>query len=249
MAFPVVQTRSTTFQTLPSGVAAGDLLVCVLSTRHTGTGALLTATGWTKVSQTDRATFNQTIFYRVATGSDAFARTTTGTITHQETIILRISGAAGTVSGTGTQTTTGAVDPPLHTPAGGAADFLWIASGMGSATSGPPWRVFTVGPTSYGNLTTVPQTVGSGGFGHATAERNLNAASENPGTFTTDVNTGNWIAYTLSVPPGGAPAPEGKSKVWTGSAFEKKPAKVWTGSAWVEKPVKVWTGSVWKTLT
>jgi hypothetical protein len=41
----------------------------------------------------------------------------------------------------------------------------------------------------------------------------------------------------------------GWPKVWTGSAWTKKPAKVWTGSAWVQKPVKVWTGSTWKTVT
>lgn len=49
----------------------------------------------------------------------------------------------------------------------------------------------------------------------------------------------------LNIPPSVGSRP----KVWTGSAWEKKPAKVWNGSAWVEKPMKVWTGSTWKTLT
>jgi hypothetical protein len=47
----------------------------------------------------------------------------------------------------------------------------------------------------------------------------------------------------------GAPAvADGRPKVWTGSAWAKKPVKVWTGAAWVEKPMKVWTGSTWKVL-
>jgi hypothetical protein len=33
--------------------------------------------------------------------------------------------------------------------------------------------------------------------------------------------------------------------VWSGTAWEQKPAKVWTGSAWVQKPVKTWNGSAW----
>ena len=41
------------------------------------------------------------------------------------------------------------------------------------------------------------------------------------------------------------PAPAGRAKVWTGSAWAVKPVKVWSGSAWVEKPLKVWNGSSW----
>ena len=33
----------------------------------------------------------------------------------------------------------------------------------------------------------------------------------------------------------------GKPKVWSGTAWVKKPAKVWNGSAWVAEPVKLWT--------
>jgi len=44
-------------------------------------------------------------------------------------------------------------------------------------------------------------------------------------------------------------ATTGQPKVYSGSAFAKKPAKVYSGSSFVAKPVKVWTGSTWKTLT
>ena len=48
------------------------------------------------------------------------------------------------------------------------------------------------------------------------------------------------------------PAPEssgGNIKVWNGSAWAAKPVKVWNGSSWVAKPVKVWNGSSWVTTT
>lgn len=56
-------------------------------------------------------------------------------------------------------------------------------------------------------------------------------------------------AYVDNVNTLGAPVvADGRPKVWTGSAWVKKPVKVWTGSAWVTKPMKVWTGSQWKLL-
>ena len=38
---------------------------------------------------------------------------------------------------------------------------------------------------------------------------------------------------------------QGGIKVWTGSAWVRKPTKVWTGSAWVAKPLFYWNGSQW----
>lgn len=68
-----------------------------------------------------------------------------------------------------------------------------------------------------------------------------------------ELSVGQWAAEA-DVQPGyfdnvnNPPAAVGWPKVWTGSAWAKKPAKVWTGSAWVQKPVKVWTGTAWKTV-
>jgi hypothetical protein len=68
-----------------------------------------------------------------------------------------------------------------------------------------------------------------------------------------ELSLGHW-GTEVGEPPGyfdnvnTLPAATGWPKVWTGSAWTKKPAKVWTGSAWVQKPVKVWTGSAWKTV-
>jgi hypothetical protein len=43
------------------------------------------------------------------------------------------------------------------------------------------------------------------------------------------------------------PATAGYAKIWTGTAWEKKPVKIWNGTQWVIKPVKHWTGTAWTT--
>lgn len=43
----------------------------------------------------------------------------------------------------------------------------------------------------------------------------------------------------------GGPVIAGLVKVWSGSAWQEKPAKVWSGSAWVQRPVKHWDGAAW----
>jgi len=55
-------------------------------------------------------------------------------------------------------------------------------------------------------------------------------------------------AFLIALEPA-PPASTGYPKVWTGSAWTKKPAKVWNGTTWAQKPVKVWTGSIWKVLS
>jgi hypothetical protein len=87
-------------------------------------------------------------------------------------------------------------DPPALTPAGGQADYLWIPVGAWQAESATP-----SGPANYTDLiwvtsadTNNPRRV------IATARRFLNAATENPGPFSTGGTTGrNWGAVTLAV--------------------------------------------------
>lgn len=59
----------------------------------------------------------------------------------------------------------------------------------------------------------------------------------------TDEDRDYAVPITYLAVPGAAAA--GRLKVWTGSAWDRKPAKVWSGSAWVTKPVKIWNGSAW----
>lgn len=59
----------------------------------------------------------------------------------------------------------------------------------------------------------------------------------------------NWVFQPIlpatQLLAGAPPAELGYVKVWTGSAWVKKPVKVWNGTSWVIKPMKRWTGSAW----
>lgn len=89
-------------------------------------------------------------------------------------------------------------DPPNLDPAGyGAEDILWIAfAGHDGNYS------LSAGPTNYTALTE-RRWADSAGAGVRAAWRNLNATSENPGTFT-GANIDDWVAVTIAVRPAAA---------------------------------------------
>jgi hypothetical protein len=98
--------------------------------------------------------------------------------------------SADASSGTST-----ASDPPSRTPAWGAANTLWIAMsfGMDAATT------YSAFPTDYSN--TSQQHHGT--FPNpdlATARRELNATTENPGAFTLAASE-RWRAVTVAIRP------------------------------------------------
>ena len=98
-------------------------------------------------------------------------------------------------------------DPPSLTPTGGAKDYLWIAgfNQNGEEANDDTW--VTAVPTNYG--TARQTTTGTGGIAStncalATADRNLNAASEDPATFTAAAQ--NYTSFTIAIHPAGAAA-------------------------------------------
>ena len=223
MGFPVVQTRSSGIQgsnsqthaiTLPAGIAVGDLLLLIFSSDGTPICST-TSSGWNKLGQASYTTTSPTaaIFYKFATGSDACTIDTTAS--EQSThVCLRISGAGtpniGTAStGDGTNS-----DPPSVTGSA-SLDHLWVATRSGDGAT-----VATVAPTYYGDLQT--KAGGTSGASTNSAERSLNAQTENPGIFTSA--TEQWVCYTVAVPPipaitgtgamsGRCPREEGTAKV------------------------------------
>jgi hypothetical protein len=84
-------------------------------------------------------------------------------------------------------------DPPSLTPAGGTKDYLWIAA---AGFTGSSSNEATAAPTDYSNL----QTIGDFDTGIGTAERELNASSEDPGVFTWN-ESNPWTAMTVAVYP------------------------------------------------
>lgn len=215
MAFPVVQATNEASTTtagtahtvnLPASIAAGDLLLVFFGIGSTA-ATLDAITGWTEL--VDVSTANDLkILARTADGSEgATLSVTTSASTKHSSIAYRISGAetvatrAPELSTVATGTSTGP-DPTTCTPTGGAKDYLWIAAFAlaGEEADDDTWC--NSAPTNYTNLLQKAAGVAGTNIGVevATAERQLNAASEDPNAFNVDVSFA-WRAYTVAVHP------------------------------------------------
>jgi hypothetical protein len=178
--------------TLPGTVDANDLLI--LEVFITGTSTI-TSTGFTEIG-TDTNGDRLAILAKKAVGDEDGATQNVQTSASAYMIVHQYQIDAGTwsetlaeVEATFATGTSATPDPPNHTPTGGSADYLWIASGAKSSGT------VTSAPTNYTNLIN-----GASGDNMGTARRGLTASSENPGTFggsTSDT----YIAATLSIPP------------------------------------------------
>ena len=217
MAFPAIATTATTngttattsaVVTMPSGLAAGDLIIVVFRAAADGN---VTPAGWTEFleSNADASDDGTTFLWRKATGDANDTLTMTITSSKFAAAAYRITGAAdpavtppqsAAVETTGTSTLP---DPPSLTPTGGAKDYLWIWSGgwEGEQTSPPASN-----PTNY---TLSPIGANSGTAGAVTtncrvalAARQLNAASENPPSWTISASD-DWTALSIAVHPAG----------------------------------------------
>lgn len=177
--------------TMPTGITAGEMLIVFFGTSNAG--GTTAATGWTKLGQTSISSFaSLSVFYKTAAGSDTC--TVTSGSSYRSYQVYRIAGSDLTPTGTfGTGTGTNA-DPPNHAPAGGSADYLWLAGCCpGSAAS-----AVTGAPASFTDLLA---SFGGVGGGSASARRTLTAASLNPGTFTSPNSS--WVAVTVAIAPAG----------------------------------------------
>jgi hypothetical protein len=215
-AFPTIAGRQTTtsaantshtinFDATPTN---GDLLLVCASVG----GSFASATyswpgGWSVVSQinsTGAGTTDSWTECAYFVASSTSSSITLGMSPSLALVARAIRFQTGTYTGTpfavlaGSTGVNSAPDPPALTPAGGAKDFQWItAYGYGAA------QTATAYPANYslGQATTSTGSVGGGW-----AERQLNAATENPGTFTVTANSGRWSATTLAVSGAGSPA-------------------------------------------
>lgn len=186
--------------TMPASLVAGRLL---LAACQGGALANLGATGWTTITGSPfvGATYKIYVFGKIATGSDSMSVTRSAfsglnVITHQ---FGTWSGSLSDIAFAGIA----GADPPSLTPAGGAKDFLWmpiVAANPATATTGAP--------TNYSQL--ISSANAGAGWVLSTAQRALNASSENPGTFTGGGTT-NAAAATIAIagtassgPPPGA---------------------------------------------
>lgn len=221
MAFPQVGATATTDGTaatanavvnLPTGIAADHLLIVLHRSASNATAHAVSGGGWTNLvnDASDASNDRISLWFRVADGTEGATITITQTSSKLASIAYRITGHDSVANPP--QVSTVAVgtntlpDPPSLTPTGGPKDFLWLWLGgwEGEQTSPPGGN-----PTNYTN----PLGASSGIAGAvatncrvATARRELNAASEDPPSWTISASD-DWSAFTLAVHPGDLPAP------------------------------------------
>ena len=188
--------------TLPSGVAANDLLI-VFWADNQSPATLTAPDGWTQLYNDahfewiNGVTFsNRIAWYKIASGGETELTVTTSAASVSAHNAYRI--AAGTYIGTpvAPNESTGnntSPNPPTNNSGFGGANTLWIVAShsYGAATVTPPGgysgliRGYT-GGTGYGNATM------------ATATLQNAATSENPDNFALSTS-GQWAANTIAI--------------------------------------------------
>lgn len=194
--FPIVQSTSNDLtvsgpgvHTLPSGIQAGDLMLFFIKMNSTSNYSL--PVGWTSSFNVvpSSSTIRMGMSYKIAVGGETTLSVSTSpsSVTSQYAIMYRITNYQATPQSATTTATSGtSIDPPNLIPAWGAADTLWIAIGTATVTNG-----ITGVPAGYSNA--ISNNI-------KTSQRNLNAASENPGAYTGPTSVA-WAAATVAIRP------------------------------------------------
>lgn len=218
---------ASTTHTFPSlttlAPAAGDLIIAICVQYQGGTAnAEFSSWGAGLTEFLDDALGSGTgngangFAYKIATGSESGTFTVTSAHSFKSVnILMRIP--AGTWHGSTAPAVTAsaraaglAADPASLSPSWGAGDTLWIsvAGQTETSTTGSP-PTLTASPTNYsGDLIVARVADAVGDITAGVGFRQLNAASEDVGTWTgTNLTRGNGIAAVIAVRP--APLPSG----------------------------------------
>lgn len=229
MAYPTPGTRVTTpFATsvtsmkvnLPASIASGDLLIAVAHVRNAGT--FTKPSGWQDLgNQAGGSSVGKiTAFYKIADGTEGSTATwTASTGTTAEWHVIKITSWHGTTPpeaafSFGDYTTQ--PDPPNIAPSWGSEENLFLEFAGNSATA----ALTTGASANYINY--YQNTASSGGaqVNLASANRELTASSENPGTFANAGNIRYWAAITIAIRPAGESGPVEKNIAETGQGEE-----------------------------
>lgn len=211
MAYPAVQARSgglidtnstSHAITLPADIQAGELLVVLMSIDQNPAVSIdTTASGdnWTKQHEQNYSTaLKAAYFWKIAEGSDVLTINTDSAQCSAH-ISFRISGGYGAYGNTPNYFSGQNSDAFSFTGPNGVQDYLWIAWRAGDQTTQP-----SVAPTGYSNMTTQTTTNSTDGVSIASAEKNVHAASENPGPWT--VTSEQYVVYGICITPVEPPA-------------------------------------------
>lgn len=220
--------------TIPSGHAAGDLLV-MFAFRDGSTTAptIPTGAGWIQVGLNTGTATSSSTAYKVASSSSE----TSGTWTNANALICHVYRG---------QLTTGTpvVNSGAQAGTGTSVNYSGIVTMTGPGTS---WVTLFAGHSSTDTAleTVKPGTINRSNnvgaicevAGHDTGGP---VASFSFGTVAIGGTSGNWITKTIEIL-----AATGGVKVWNGTSFVAKPVKVWNGTSWAAKPTKTWNGTSW----
>jgi len=171
---------------LPAGIASGNLLLifCAFGSNTSAHAA----TGWT-VGLSD---VQHLMLYKIASGSEGSSVTVTwNSSTENYFRSVRISGAHASAPPEAALFNASSINPnpPSLTPTWGAKNTLWFAS------CAPNTDASAVYPTNY-----TDNQYRASGLRLIMCSRNLNAASEDPGTFT-QASSNTYRAMTTAVRP------------------------------------------------
>lgn len=210
MAFPTVVARTSSEQATDAasftvglgGPSAGELVVVIIAADSTSATDLTlweidTAVSgrrwWLASKVLGSSAVSGLVAIKIAEGGDALRISFgDGAAQQASAITFRISGHGGyasVASATGSSTNG---DPPNVSISGAAQDCLFIAALCTDAQV-----IASAAPASYANLTTKVATNATGAS-VSVADRNLNATSDNPGTFTN--TTEQWAAFAIAIP-------------------------------------------------
>lgn len=216
MAFPSVAATNTSVEdsdvedhtvSLPSGIVSGNLLKSIFSVDAAGITVDWPA-GWVEILQASVQFVTIAVAYRDADGTEgATIEVMTNDFEQSSHCSYRITGhedpdtQAPEISSNafGVSTTP---NPGSLTPTGGAKDYLWLA--VHAHDMGAEITTTDAFPTSYSNGISI-EGANTTGTGVGCAERQLNASSEDPGTFTISA-VQRWNAATIAVHPAAPPA-------------------------------------------
>ena len=193
---------ATSTVTLPSSVAAGDLIVAIIG-GDSGAAAFTWPSPWVEIKDLAGVGFVFGAAYLIASGGETSVSVThTSERTNQ--IAFRFPAAEwhGTtppeINTTPTSGTNNQPNPPAFGPSWGAEATHWIAVAVAD-DSAPPGPI-TAYPASYTSNNVTANTATSAAFLAAAIRESFVSASENPGVFTM-TGSEDWDAYTIAVRP------------------------------------------------
>jgi hypothetical protein len=216
VVFPTIVNKGTSYASsallldhpidLPDSLVNGRIVLVVVGSRastttYTWPSGWIAPTAWTDGGNNGSVS----IRYRVVDGSEGSSVTVSLNAAQQAVAWpWQISGqhtdapvASARINYTGSITP----DPPNLTPSWGAEDDLWIAGFAHGGTSGG----VTGYPTSYADNQEALAATGTTVVEGAIATRNLNATSDDPGTFSVTTSR-QGVAFTLAIRPAAAVA-------------------------------------------